>query len=409
MMKKKLPAVRALTVLSALTALLLVATTFAGCAGAGANSGDVIGSSEAASSSQEESQASESSVTEVPAESSEVAAEAFVFIHSDGIDENGFWDGVKALDHVELPEYEGLTIPADVHTVSEEAIQSEVDGLLANYTTENQVTDRAVVDGDTVNIDYVGSVDGVEFEGGNTQGGGTSVTIGVTQYIDDFLEQIIGHTPGETFNVEVTFPEDYGQDHLNGKDAVFVTTVNYVVETVQPELTDAFVAENFSESDGWNTVADMKESIGSSLRDTAIQQYLQQYLLDNSTVTDVPPALLTYQEGSLLSYYQDYATQYGMALDDFLTTFVGVASRAELLETYKAENEEMADFSLIIQAVAEDAGLTVTKEDIDAYFHDYIKVEDYSQFEEQYGEPFLKMSVLNKMVMDHIEASAVMG
>ncbi|MFV0401775.1 MAG: FKBP-type peptidyl-prolyl cis-trans isomerase [Oscillospiraceae bacterium] len=206
MMKKKLPAVRALTVLSALTALLLVATTFAGCAGAGANSGDVIGSSEAAPSSQEESQASDSPVTEVPAESSEVAAEAFVFIHSDGIDENGFWDGVKALDHVELPEYEGLTIPADVHTVSEEAIQSEVDGLLANYTTENQVTDRAVVDGDTVNIDYVGSVDGVEFEGGNTQGGGTSVTIGVTQYIDDFLEQIIGHSPGETFNVEVTFP-----------------------------------------------------------------------------------------------------------------------------------------------------------------------------------------------------------
>lgn len=83
-----------------------------------------------------------------------------------------------------------------------------------------------VADGDTVNIDYVGTVDGVEFEGGNTKGRGTDLTIGSGRYIDDFEEQLIGHHPGETVEVNVTFPENYGKEELNGKDAVFTVTIN---------------------------------------------------------------------------------------------------------------------------------------------------------------------------------------
>lgn len=83
-----------------------------------------------------------------------------------------------------------------------------------------------VADGDTVNIDYVGTVDGVEFEGGNTKGQGTDLTIGSGRYIDDFEEQLIGHHPGETVEVNVTFPENYGKEELNGKDAVFTVTIN---------------------------------------------------------------------------------------------------------------------------------------------------------------------------------------
>lgn len=98
------------------------------------------------------------------------------------------------------------------------------DSILSEYPDTVQVKDREVKDGDSVNIDYVGSIDGEEFDGGNTNGEGTTVTIGQTEYIDDFLEQLIGHKPGETFDVNVTFPEDYGQEALNGKDAVFKTT-----------------------------------------------------------------------------------------------------------------------------------------------------------------------------------------
>ena len=87
-------------------------------------------------------------------------------------------------------------------------------------------TSLTIEDGDTVNIDYVGSIDGVEFEGGNTKGNGADLVIGSHTYIDDFEEQLIGHHPGDSVDVTVTFPEDYGKDELNGKEALFKVTVN---------------------------------------------------------------------------------------------------------------------------------------------------------------------------------------
>jgi trigger factor len=94
-------------------------------------------------------------------------------------------------------------------------------------TTLYTGTDVAVEDGDTVNIDYVGTVDGVEFSGGNTQGQGTDLVIGSGSYIDDFEEQLIGHYVGETVDVTVTFPDPYANDEsLSGKEAVFETTIN---------------------------------------------------------------------------------------------------------------------------------------------------------------------------------------
>ncbi|MCR1842949.1 FKBP-type peptidyl-prolyl cis-trans isomerase [Murimonas intestini] len=88
----------------------------------------------------------------------------------------------------------------------------------------------AVKNGDTVSIDYIGSVDGVEFDGGSTKGNGTDLVIGSNTYIDDFEEQLIGHHPGETVDVNVTFPENYGKDNLNGKDALFKVTINGIYQ-----------------------------------------------------------------------------------------------------------------------------------------------------------------------------------
>ena len=87
-------------------------------------------------------------------------------------------------------------------------------------------TSLTIEDDDTVNIDYVGSIDGVEFEGGNTKGNGADLVIGSHTYIDDFEEQLIGHHPGDSVDVTVTFPEDYGKDELNGKKALFKVTIN---------------------------------------------------------------------------------------------------------------------------------------------------------------------------------------
>jgi len=97
----------------------------------------------------------------------------------------------------------------------------------SSYSTDSSLT---VEDGDTVNIDYVGSIDGVEFDGGNTQGMGTDLAIGSGSYIDDFEDQLIGAHPGDQVDVYVTFPEDYGVEELNGKEALFQVTVNGIYE-----------------------------------------------------------------------------------------------------------------------------------------------------------------------------------
>lgn len=330
------------------------------------------------------------------------------FTHSSGLADNGFWKNITALDHVELLQYVGISIPGEVHTISSASVQAEIDNILSQHTYEMQITDRPIEDGDTVNIDFVGSIDGVEFPGGSTDGLGTDVTIGVTSYIDDFLEQLIGHVPGESFDIEVTFPEDYGNQDLSGKDAVFAITINYILEMVTPELTDDFVTENLSSVFGFNTVTELEMDITENLQEAAIARYLQNYILENTTVTTLPEPLLKYQEYALIYYFQDYADYYGMNLEEFLINYMSISTTDELLEYYRDDNTETATFHLIVQAIAEDAGISVTDDDVVAYFKKYVGTDDYSGYEETYGLPYLKLSVLHQAVMDYIVEKAVL-
>ena len=327
------------------------------------------------------------------------AAETEEYDYSARLDENGYWKGVTALSHVILPDYMGIHIPEDIHTITDERLEEEVAWVAESMVEEIHVTDREVADGDKVNIDYVGSVDGVEFEGGSTKGQGTDVTIGVTSYIDDFLEQLIGHMPGETINVEVTFPDSYpNSPDLEGKDAVFVTTINYIVETEQKELTDEVVKEELYEQYGWSTVDEMKTAIRESLQKQNIQDYVKNYLTTNTEIASVPETMILFQQESMMAYYSLYAQQYGMDLDTFLTTVAGFESREALITQYAGENEEAAKYCLIIQAIAEDQGVEVTDEDIAEFFQEQVGSGDYSTYEADFGLPYLKMNVLNDKV-----------
>lgn len=109
---------------------------------------------------------------------------------------------------------------------SEDSQESDASGSSA-LSTDTSLT---VEDGDTVNIDYVGSVDGVEFDGGSTNGQGTDLTIGSGLYIDNFEEQLIGSHPGDTVEVNVTFPDDYSSEDLQGQDALFEVTINGIYQ-----------------------------------------------------------------------------------------------------------------------------------------------------------------------------------
>lgn len=331
------------------------------------------------------------------------------FSYSTGIGENGFWDGINALDCVELFDYKAIEVPSDVHEITGDEVQAEIDSILAYYSETEQVTDRAVKDGDTVNIDYVGSVEDVEFEGGNTGGAGTEVTIGVTSYIDDFLEQLIGHMPGETFDVEVTFPEEYGVEELNGKDAVFVTTVNYIAEAAEPELTDEFVAKNLSAGYGWTTVDEMKDGIAADMREDAVLTYVQERLFSDAAIKSTPEELVEHYNNAMINSYTQTAEDYDMELDEFLSTYVGVAGLDELIETERDSIVETVNNTLVIQAIAEDAGITVTDANVADYFAEYFGTDDYSQYEEEYGIQYLKQGVLSQQVLNYLIDNATLA
>ena len=113
-------------------------------------------------------------------------------------------------------------------TDTDSTYTEDTDTTESTYLTDTSLT---IENGDTVNIDYVGSIDGVEFSGGNTYGYGADLVIGSGTYIDDFEEQLIGAHPGDTVEVNVTFPEDYGNEELNGKDALFEVTINGIYES----------------------------------------------------------------------------------------------------------------------------------------------------------------------------------
>ena len=331
--------------------------------------------------------------------------------YMDAFDDKGFFKGVRALDYIEMFKYSGIQIPSDVHLITDEDVQAQIDTIISNFPVTNQITDREVEDGDLVNIDYVGSVGGVEFEGGNTFGSGTDVTAGSMDYVDDFLVQIIGHMPGETIDVKVTFPDDYGSpeygnEDLNGQDALFVTTINYIAEMQDAELTDSFVVENLSEYYGWTTVDEMKQGLHSDMQSYNIQQYIREYFVNEVTVNTIPDQIIDYQINSMLNYFQGYADYYGIGIDELLSG-EGFDSVDDLINQQYESIMQSAVFLLVLLAVAEDAGMTVSDNDVDDYFLKNDMTSDYARIVEEYGMPFVRHNVLYQMVIDFVTDNAV--
>ena len=306
--------------------------------------------------------------------------------YSKGLDSNGYFKGVKAAELVTLPQYKGIDIDSSVLVADDAAVQEQVDGVLSKYSSHEQIKDRAVEDGDTINIDYVGSIDGVEFSGGSTGGMGTTVTIGVTNYIDDFLEQLIGHTPGENFDIEVTFPEDYGKDDLNGKDAIFNVTINYIEgELITAELTDEIAADY-----GFDSVDAMLQDI----RDWLIaNQKFQVFvgLLEQATCSDIPETVLNYVIDYDLEQYSYYAAMYGVTVEELLIQQMGYESKQAYIDANMEYYVTNATQYLAAQAIAELEGLTVSAADLEE--------AGYTEFIEDYGEPYLKQYLLFQEVI----------
>jgi len=325
------------------------------------------------------------------------------FSHSNGINEDGFWEGVVALDYVEIFNFDSMEIPSDVHHVSDEEVELEIENLLVQFPP--RVMDRAVVDGDTVNIDFVGSVDGVEFENGSAEG--ADVTIGVTNFIDDFLEQLIGHMPGDIVNVEVTFPDDYHEESLSGEDALFVTTINFIAGEGPSELTDEFVLESLYDIHGWTNVSDLEEGVHNELQRMAISAFIDDYILSEVNVSSIPEQLIRYQEQAILFSIERSAAQFGMSMEQYLE-MGGYSSVDEIIEENQEGNLEMARRNLVVQAVAEYGGFSISREEVGDFFEENFGTRDYSSYEEELGLPYIVQVILNQRVFEHIVDNAVL-
>ena len=328
------------------------------------------------------------------------------FSYSSGLDENGYWEGVKALDYVTLPEnFASLTFKRSEIEPTEEEVQSEIDSLLSDHATEKQVMDRAAADGDTVNIDYAGSVDGVAFSGGTYSG--YSLTLGSGSFIDGFEDQIIGHNVGDTFDVTVTFPDGYGDSTdaegntitLSGKEAVFSVTLNSISESVTPELTDEWVDSNFGISDDLHTADQLRSYLNDALYATNYENAIVDYLMSNSTFKELPSEITSYYIRMFLNYYNQYATAYGMDLNAFAQT-QGYTDADAMLAASDAYFEHLAKQDLIFQAVAETKSLAPTQEELD---------DAESTYASTYGENRAHLNALQSCVLDWLEENSTVA
>ena len=327
------------------------------------------------------------------------------FDYSDGLDENGYWSGIKALDYVTLPEdFGSIALKENDLTPTEDELQQQVDNLLNQYTSSQPVTGRAAQSGDVANIDYTGTVDGVAFTGGTATG--YDLTLGSGSFIDGFEDQIIGHNVGDTFDVTVTFPDGYGDSTdaegntitLSGKEAVFSVTLNAITQSVVPTLTDEWVETNFAASDDLHTADALRQYFDSALYANNLDNAVMDYLLNNATFKEIPTQITSYYIRMFLNYHSQLATQYGMELDAYAQA-KGYADANAMLADSDAYFEHLAKQDLVFQAIAEQLDITPTQEQLDAY----------SDYKDTYGQNYCTMVALMDAVTSTLTSGAVVS
>lgn len=315
--------------------------------------------------------------------------------------------------YVTLPQYKGVEYTASHTEVTDEDVQSEIDYLVSMATTETEVTEGTVALGDTVNIDYVGSIDGVEFAGGSTGGNGTAITLGSSGYIDNFDEQIVGHSVGDTFNVEVTFPDEYAPNpDLAGCPAVFVTTINSKTVKNVPEYNDELVAAKTEFVSTAEYEANVRSDLASQYAaddELADKQAVFTKIMDTTTITEYPEQELKDQVDSTISQISEQAAQNGIDFTTYIMYFYGFQSEddfyAEVMETVKSYMQE----KMIMVAIADAEGITVTKEEKEAKVQELLAnygLTDVAELNQYFTEEDYYYGVLSDKVINFLMENA---
>ncbi|HEI8196510.1 TPA: trigger factor [Staphylococcus aureus] len=265
---------------------------------------------------------------------------------------------------VKLGDYKGLEIEKQETELSDDDLQEAIDHSLGHLAEMVVKEDGVVENGDTVNIDFSGSVDGEEFEGGQAEG--YDLEIGSGSFIPGFEEQLEGMKVDEEKDVVVTFPEEYHAEELAGKEATFKTKVNEIKFKEVPELTDEIANELDAEA---NTVDEYKENLRKRLAEqkaTDAENVEKEEVItkatDNTTI-DIPEAMVNTELDRMVSEFAQRIQQQGLDLQTYFQ--ISGQDESQLREQMKDDAEQRVKTNLTLTAIAEAEKIEATDEDID--------------------------------------------
>lgn len=326
---------------------------------------------------------------------------------SAGLTADGKINGVNVSDAVTLVDYENITI-TDEDVSTDEQVQSDIDDLLEEYKEIDYDVSLEIADGDEVNIDYVGTIDGVEFEGGNSNNAGYDLTIGSGSFIDDFEQQLIGSHPGDDVTVEVTFPDDYTDDAVAGKDAVFAVTINGIYKA--PAFDDAFLEKNGLLTDEITNTDEYRASIAKNYYEDNLRTFLSDYIIENSTVNSYPKdyvkitkATTKANDEAMANYYSQMFSSSGMQASTNVWDMTGDENEFAYEKSLSERAQDSVKEAMVYQAIFEKAGLTIDMEAAKAEMNETNGDETYADnMVENYGEGYLAQNEIHDAVLDYL-------
>ena len=326
--------------------------------------------------------------------------------YSIGLDATGKRKGVKAEQFVELADFNALNMNKTDYYPTAEEEQTYIDAIVESYPDLSDKKNVTVKEKDTVSVDYVGRIDGKEYEGGSTNGMGVRVTLGTLTYPEEFENGIIGHKTGETFDVSVPFAEDFSNEELAGKTVVYTITLNGIYETA--EFNDEFVKKNFG-----NSVENAEDFLNKYRMNAAqdkFDEYVKDYAVSESKVKTYPAGYLSKMKKFIKAkdYKQmettnsTYQNLYGKdAYKDVLD--MRKMDKKEYRQEVLKSAKEQADENLIMQALFEKFDLSVTDEDIKEVTSSFgFNEDEYDQAVERFGEPYLYEQAMINVVNNYL-------
>ncbi len=285
-------------------------------------------------------------------------------------------------DYLEIKDdaYKNITVQVTpAQKVTDEEVNSEIQDAMSYLENYDEIVvkkkEGTVKTGDTVNIDYVGTKDGKEFDGGSAEG--YDLVIGSGSFIDGFEDGLIGKEIGSEVDLNLTFPEDYGVEDLNGADVVFHVTLNYISEL--PELTDDLAKE--LSGDEYDNVKDYVESVRSDLQANYDDEYRNNVYTQIMTklnelypLEKYPEEVVEYYVNDIMErYVNSYASMYGMSVEDFISSSYGVTEEEFREQQVLPAAHANLSQEIILSAIAKKEGITMTDEDLDKLLEGYAK------------------------------------